>query len=524
MKIKRLSTNSVLTKTLLCSAVLFLSVSCADKSEVEIVEPEAFELTIISTNDVHGYGLTPTDENIGFSRMVGYVNTLEEQGKEVLMLDAGDMLAGNAVTNLDKGASAVEALNVVQYDAMTMGNHAVDFGEERFLVLQTKMNFPYVLANLFPAGENSENGEPVFEPYLIKAINDINVAIVGINTNEYTGTEFYYEDPVVTMNNLMPEIEEQADVILVIAHLGDAKSELSSTRLAEQVEGIDVILDGHDHVATPEGRLVNDTLIVNSGDNMKNLGYTTLSIVDDEVVAKSARLVDMTDETLKNSDDEEVSAVLESINAEADAILGEVLADSPVRLEGERDIIRRGGTNLGRLVTDAFRAESGADISLMNSGWIRAGASAGDITLQDVLNILGMAEQTGELVTIPMTGEQVLAALEASFSAEYSAETGFEQNGFLMQASGLTFDVDPTKDTGQRISNVLVGEQALVAEQTYTVAVVELLNQIAAGYEMPFYAGEVIEAHGETTDILAEYLKTEADAFTLIEATRMNIK
>ncbi len=505
---------------------LFESVTFVNESGVndpKVNEPEAFELTIISTNDVHGYGLTPTDETIGFSRMVGYVNTLEEQGKEVLLLDAGDMLAGNAVTNLDKGASAIEALNVVQYDAMTMGNHAVDFGEERFLVLQTKRNFPYVVANLFPAGENSENGEPIFEPYKIKAINDVNVAIVGLVTHQYSGTEFYYEDPVVTMNKLMPELEAQADVILVIAHLGDEVSELSSTRLAEQVKGIDVILDGHDHVATPEGRVVGGTLIVNSGDNMTNIGRTTISIVGDKVVSKSARLVDMTDETLKSSDDEAVSAVLDAIKVNADAVLSEVVAVSPVRLEGERAIIRTGGTNLGRLVSDAFRTKSGADISLMNSGWIRASASAGDITLGDVYNILGMAEQTGGLVTIPMTGEQVLTALEASFSADYVAETGFEQNGFLMQASGLTFDVDPTKDVGKRISNVFVGEQALVADQTYSVAVVELLNQIAAMYGMPYYAGEKIESHGETTDILAEYLKTEEDAFTLIEDTRMNI-
>ncbi len=521
MKIKILSMNSVFTKTLLCSAVLFLSASCSDDSKVnepEVNEPESFELNIISTNDVHGYGLTPTDESIGFSRMVGYANSLEEQGKEVLILDAGDMIAGNAVTNLDKGASAIDALNVVQYDAMTMGNHALDFGPDRFLELADKMTYPYVVANLF------QNDEAVFEPYLIKTINDVNVAIVGLVTPDFGASEFYYEDPVVTMNRLMHELQAQASVIIVIAHLGE-ESEISSSRLAESVDGIDLILDGHDHVATPGGTMVGDTLIVNSGDNFTSFGYTTLSIVDEQVTTKSARLVDMTDETLKNSDDEDVSAVLADIKAKGDAILSEVLADSPVRLEGEREIIRRGGTNLGRLVADAFREDSGADISLMNSGWIRASASAGEITMQDVLNIQAMALQTGKVVTIPMTGKEVLEALEASYSADYVAETGFEQNGFLMQVSGLKADVDPTKLAGERISNVKVGGTDIILDQTYKAAVVELLNQIAGGYGMPFYAGEVEAVHSETTDALAEYLRTTSDAaFTLIEDKRMNIK
>ncbi|MEH6451448.1 MAG: bifunctional UDP-sugar hydrolase/5'-nucleotidase [Psychromonas sp.] len=538
------SMNSVFKKTLLCSAVLCLTVACSDDSEVN--EPQGFELNIISTNDVHGYGLTPTDEAIGFSRMVGYANSLKEQGKNVLMLDAGDMIAGNAETNLDKGANAIEALNVVQYDAMTMGNHATDFGPERFLELQMKMNFPYVVANLFYSDDDEDitNNEAVFEPYLIKTINDVNVAIVGLVTPEYGAAEFYYADPVVTMNRLMPELRAQADVIIVIAHLGnddknddESKNDITSKFVAENVEGIDVIIDGHDHVATPEGRLVNDTLVVNAGDNFSNIAYTTLTIVDDKVTAKSAELIDLTNETLKNSDDEAVSAVLDDIKVYTDSILKIFLAESPVRLEGDRDIVRRGDTNLGRLIADAYKEDTGAELAFMNSGWIRGSANAGNIYSGDVLNILALTEITGNVVTINMTGADVVAALEASYSKDYiDAENRFEQNSGLMQVSGLTADVDTTKDAfvldkntgevvvaGERVSNVFVGEQALVADQIYSVALVFMQNQMAVALGLPMFAGDVESEHSMSDKALTEYLKTEPDAFTLIENPRMNI-
>ncbi|MBB6479846.1 bifunctional metallophosphatase/5'-nucleotidase [Spirochaeta isovalerica] len=499
-------------KALLLASVLLLSAASIMASG----KPEDFTLHIVSTNDTHGYGLTPSETSIGFSRVAGYVNQLKKEGQDVLLLDAGDTIAGNAATNLDRGESAIYALNSVQYDAMTMGNHETDFGAERFLELTEQMNFPFIVANLYA------DGEALFEPYLIKTIKKVNIALVGIVTPEYGVKDFTYEDPVVALNRLMPELKEKADVIIVLAHLG-MERDFTSKRLAEEVEGIDLIVDGHDHVSTPEGTMVGETLIINSGSESSNIAMASLTVEGGKVVEKTSRLVDLTDEKLKNAEDPEVSAVLAEIKAKNDAILNEVLAVSPEFLEGTRAVIRTSDTNLGRLVTDAFRSDSGADIALMNAGWIRSSAEAGGVTMQDVLNILAMG---GSVVTIPMTGSEVLASLEAGF-AIYP-----EPNGFLMQVSGLTCDVDTSKEAGSRISNLMIGGEPAGMEKTYNAAVLDILAQIGAAGRAgapdykPFaiYGGGIIAVNSLSTEALADYLRNTPDAFNIIEEARMNIK
>ncbi|MBL8967578.1 MAG: 5'-nucleotidase C-terminal domain-containing protein [Spirochaetaceae bacterium] len=480
-----------------------------------------FTLAVVCTNDTHGYGLTPNAKNIGFNRVRGYVDSLRSEGNAVLLLDSGDAIAGNAMTNLDRGDGSVAVLNAVQYDAMAMGNHESDFGVERLLELKAKMGYPFLAANV------KYQGKAPFQAYVVKTVNGVNVAVVGVVTPEYARQELAVEDPVDTLARLMPELRLKAGVVIVLAHLGEERR-FTAKRLAEKVQGIDLILDGHDHLATPGGITVGDTLILNSGAELNNIGHATLSVSGGKVVAKTARLVNMTDERLKAADSQPVSAAIAGVARQGDAILKKVVATSPVDLVGERTIIRKDDTNLGRLVTDAFRADAGADAAIMNAGWIRAGAKAGPVTMQDVLNILAMG---GSVVTIPMNGGEIAKAMELGFSL-YP-----EINGAFFQVSGITFDVDTLKPFGQRVGNIMVGGKAIEADRFYKVAVLDILanlgiqgrttGAVVSGMDTkPFgiFGGGILRTNSVSTEALANYLSTNANAFKAIEARRMNIK
>ena len=504
-------------KIALFLAVLALFVSGAVAQD----KPGEFTLTVVSTSDTHGYGLTPSARNIGYSRLRGYVDLLRADKKYVLLLDSGDAIAGNAAANLDRGEGAVDVLNAVQYDAAAMGNHENDFGYQRLLELKPKMAYPFLAANVF------KDGKAQFEPYIIKSVNNVNIALVGVVTPEYAPKELTVEDPVAALARLMPELREKAGVVIVMAHLGEER-QYTAKRLAASVQGIDLILDGHDHVPTPAGIAVGDTLIVNPGAEMVNIGETTLRIVDGKVAAKSARLVGMADEKLKSADSPSVSAVLAAGAKKNEAILKRTVAMSPVNLEGDRAVIRKDDTNLGRLLTDAFRADSGADIALMNAGWIRTGAKAGVVTMQDVLNILAIG---GSVVTIPMTGAEVAQALEMGF-ALYP-----EPNASFFQVSGLTFDADAKKPAGQRVSNIQAGGAPIAAGKTYTVAVLDLLANlgiqgrttggVVAGVDtrqVAIFGGGIIKVCSVSTEAFANYLAANPDAFKAAEARRVTIK
>lgn len=463
-------------KVLLMLAGLLVLLSCGQNNTAE------WTLHLVHTNDIHGYALSPSETAIGYATIMNNVEARREEGKTVWLLDAGDIIQGTPLTNMDKGASTLAVMNLMGYTAAAVGNHEFDFGGDHFIELAKQADFPWLAANI------EYEGKLPFPPYIIKKENGTRIAIVGLATPETLWKThpdnvkgFTFASPTETMQKLMPELKRRADVIIVLAHLGqEGDHTYTSVELARTVPGIDLIIDGHDHTALPEGMLVNNTLIVNTGSHSRSLGFVELTIRNKQVQSITAKINDVSAEELNagyilRPQAQKVLNLLTDIRLHGEVQMNTVVLTNPTFLSGSRDVVRTSDAHLGRLIADAMRAESRADVAFMNAGGIRADLPAGEVTYGDLLSILPFSNL---IYTIHATGSQIKEALEWGVSRLPEANGGF------LQVSGITFDVNPTAPSNTRVSNIMVGNAPINLTQTYLVAAPDFITAGGDGFTM----------------------------------------
>ncbi len=255
---------------------------------------DVFELTIFHTNDVHGR-LTG---GVGMPRIATIVNQYRAENDHVLLLDAGDILNGQPIVNFAQGEVMIDVMNEVGYDYMVAGNHDFNYGFERLIELDGLANFPIFAGNVVYEGTQ----ESIIDlEYDIIDYGEYKIGIFGIATPEtrykthpdgVTGLEFL--NPVEYAQDMMDyfDANHQLDFVIALAHLGIDDStiyEERSTAIAELVEGIDLIVDGHSHSTLDGGMTVGDTLIVQTGQYGGNLGQVVVTIENEEIVAVALR-------------------------------------------------------------------------------------------------------------------------------------------------------------------------------------------------------------------------------------------
>ena len=438
--------------------LMLLLVSCSPQAEAEI------RLTIIHINDVHGR--TAAEPHI--SEMArGLTN--------VLIFDAGDRLHGQIATNLTGGQSMVEIMNTVGYSAMVTGNHDFNFGVERLLELSELMAFPLLAANVRDSG-----GSYLFERYKIFAMEGLTVGVFGIVTPETVEKSdprivagLTFEDPAQTAAAMAEHLRlGGCDIIIALTHLGDDS--------IAGVPGIDVIIDGHSH------ELLEGT---QAGEHSKHIGIIEIAIANG-VMTTAARLVAV-DEL--DGGDGAVMAVIAAAEAMVEDVTSAVVGYTPVALNGEREAVRTGETNLANLITDSMLYATGADIAFLTGGNIRASIGAGDITMGNVLTVLPFSNL---LVTVELKGSDILEILEHGVSA-YP-----EQAGSHIQTAGLHFIFEPTAPPMSRVV-----EANLIPDNIYTVATIEFIAAGGDGYTMMERGVNMIWYQGDA-EAFIRYLQT----------------
>lgn len=309
--------------------ILFLSVP----------EVLAQELVILHTNDIHGRIEEDRFDGMGLPRMAFLVENFRDKYEHVLLLDAGDTIHGKPIVNLLDGRVVVEMMNVMGYDAMVVGNHDFNYGYEYLLEIRESMDFALLGANVL------KDGERLFDPYTIFHVGDKKIGVFGLATpetyfkthpNNIIGLEF--SDIVVAAEEMVKELQgEGVDMIIALAHLG-LEGDYTSELVANEVDGIHLIVDGHSHHFLEEGLWVKDTLIVQAEEYTKNLGVVHVDLSSDRV-SMEASLVTK-EETEDMPDDELVLSLLDAAKEEILPILQEVVGRTEVHLDGEREDVR----------------------------------------------------------------------------------------------------------------------------------------------------------------------------------------
>ena len=478
---------------------------------------DVFDLFIIHTNDVHARVTAGEDDGAGYAKLVTIIKTARSITNNVLVLDAGDVTHGTNFANLFNGATIGDLLIMSGYDAVAPGNHDFNYGIDNLLALSDAAEEVSDL-KVLSANITDEDGYLLFQPYQLYDFNGFKVCVIGLTTPDTKtkshpknteGVEF--DNPVIYQNAqaAIDLAHEIADYVVVLGHIGtvaDGESGLTSTIICENIDGIDLFVDGHSHSVLSGDNYVNGTLIVSAGEYMQNIGVVDILVKDGEVASEDAFLIassdvlDPANSALAKQygivdvpDDPEVAAYIESVNEAIEARFGEVVATIPTDLDGERDHVRTRKTNLSAIVCDAITAETGADFTIVNGGGIRASLSAGDVTLGEVNAVLPF---TNIVTVCEITGDEVYQALEHGYSMLPETNGAFSQTDLQVVYS-------ESKPAGERIDEVLLDGEPIDRNAVYTVATNDFMAAGGDGYTM---FGRVLQEGRVLNEVFADYL------------------
>ena len=494
----------IMSFCMLCLAGCSQNSSGTDDTDTAAEETAASgDIVVLFTSDVH----CGVDQGWGYAGLEQIRNTLEAKGDQVLLVDNGDAIQGEAIGTLSSGKAVAELMDKAGYDVAIPGNHEFDYGMENFLEIAGNSTFPYICCNLM------KDGATVLEPYMVFDKGGKKIAFIGVTTPRTitSSTPKYFQDENgnfiydflqadKTGQAVYDAIQksadnaraEGADYVILLGHLGmyaaDAPWDYAS--VAANTSGIDAILDGHSHdsdqvtVKNKDGAEIPRSAC---GTKMKSIGWLRISGEDGSITTGLYNWNNDVSATellgLDNDMSKAVAASMEDVEKKLAKVIGKTTVDltifdpKTVTDEGQPvRLVRRAETNLADLVTDSYRAQTGADVAIAGGGTIRADIPAGDITKGDVLSAMPFTE---DLCVCEVTGQQILDALE------WGVHKMPDEFGGFMQVSGMSYEIDmsvPSSCTAdenglfagvdgeRRVKNVMVGDKPIDPAGTYTLA------------------------------------------------------
>lgn len=485
---KRLSLMLILTMVV---TLVFAPIASVYADEDSVV------ITIVHTNDTH----SRVDAGIGFAKVATKIKEIKESNPNTLVVDAGDTLHGQTFATISKGESILDLMNAIGYDVMTPGNHDFNYGQERLLELTGYANFPIISSNLVKS-----DGTTLLDPYIIKEIGGLRIGIFGLSTpetayktNPLNVEGLTFANPAEISKKMVAELEEKGvDAIIALAHLGiDKESTDTSYSVRDNAKGIDLIIDGHSHSLLKdidnEGK---DTIIVSTGEYNNNLGIVNLVFEGGKLKAIEPSLFTIEDAEDLVGDDE-IAALINATTEKNKVITSVVVGKTDVILNGEREQVRGGETNLSNLITDSMLNLTGADIAITNGGGIRASIQPGEITMGDIITVLPFGNY---VVVKEYTGDKVLQAIEHG-TASYP-----DLAGSFAQVAGITYTLDLNQEAGKRVKDVKVAGKALDLNKKYKVATNDFMAVGGDDYTM-FMEGDLVVEMGGLDEILLKYVE-----------------
>ena len=433
----------------------------------------ADRIQLLHTDDVHGHldfdtvgGGTSSFQSGGLAMVASQVKALRARAPQrTLLVDAGDAWQGTFISNSNKGEAVTKAMSLMGYDAMTVGNHDFDWGQQVLAQRAGEASFPFLATNVT---ETATGKLPTYlKPYIVKDVGIAKVGILGItnpasNTivkaTSVAGLKF---GPAMQIEPFLSELKQRADIIIIVAHIGSA----DATQLARDVSGIDVIVSAHDHAPLQTARVEGKTTIVDAGAYTQYLGR--LEIVVDPATHKmkdairAGELVAVAaSQTLRP--DPEITAIVDARRADAAKYTDRVVGTLKSDLDGSS----RDENAIGNMIGDAF-VEYGrkqgwkTDVAFYNAGGIRASLKAGNVTYGQLYQVLPF-ENT--IVSVDLTGEQLKQVLE-----DAAGRAG------RLQIGGGRFVYRFSNAAGDRVLEATIGGAPLDPARVYHVATIDYL-------------------------------------------------
>ena len=519
---------------------LFIA-GCSDTSSNNSVNFAIMATADIQSNIVP-YEAKIDDEDIsvgGFERIATAAQTVRNEADASLLVSTGDDLFG-PLYSLLRGGPEITGMNLTGYDIICPGNHEFDFGADLYKTAIANAEFPIVCANL-----NFDNHElsSIITSTHIKEIKGVKVGIFGLMTpdllrvcNPGPGVEIN-EDYIYVAQNMVNQLESvNCDLIIALTHIGEDDDRI----LAQNVEGIDIIVGGHSHTYVYE--TVNNTIIINDGAGAQYLGVLRFTYEDGQIKSPDWELVLLESSVGTNYEIQTLMAQYMSTYEEG---LEEVIGESTVDLDATKSVVRGEESVLGNMIADVMLYWfSDADIALINGGVIRGDKiyPAGDLTYLTVNEILPFRN---EIVKVQLPGTELRQVLEISASSITVEGDGCSDpnatrtsSGGFLQVGGLKVTYDTSREPfcavydgkditeivnpGNRVTNMEVLENGdwntLVDDATYTILINSWLAGGGDGYYI--FRNESITKDYTTvidTDALIYYIQENTPLTPVLE-------
>jgi len=484
-------------------------------------------MTILHTNDFHSRvepvskydsGCSAEDNAEGkcfggYARLVTAVAEARERNPDALLVDGGDQFQGSLFYTYYKGVVAAEIMNNLKYDGMTVGNHEFDDGPEVLRGFMDAVEFPVLMSNADVSKEPALANKLARSTVVEKGGQKIGlIGLTPENTNELAspGKFVVFSNPIDAVKGEVAALTEQGiNKIIVLSHSGYNVD----LRVAEEVEGVDVIVGGHSNTLLsntnekargPYPTMVNNTAVVQAYAYGKYLGELSVTFDDDGNLTEAKGEPILIDGSIAENAD--VVARVAELAKPLDEIRNKVVASAAAMIEGNRDVCRVEECAMGNLVADAMLqrvADQGVSIAIANSGGLRASIDAGEVTMGEVLTVLPFQNT---LSTFEISGAGLLAALENGVS---QVEEGA---GRFAQVAGLQYTWDPNKKPEDgRIAEALVMKgdswQPIDPTAMYSVVTNNYVRGGGDGYKMFSSEGQNAYDYGPSLeDVVAEYL------------------
>ena len=488
------------------------------------------DITILYTNDVHTY-IDKQSPKLTYAAIAALKKSYQDDGKNVLLVDAGDHVQGTAYGSMDEGATIIQLMNAAGYDAATPGNHEFDYGMDRAKELMADADYPYLSCNWVNLPLNNR----VLSDVKYFRIGGRTIAFVGITTPETItkSTPAYFMDKnqkryvydilggqdgqklYSAVQKSINKARVIADYVIGLGHLGvdPSSSPWTSKEVIEHTSGLDAFIDGHSHTVM-ECEWVKDlsgkaVALTQTGSYFANVGEMTIK-ADGSIATQLVPTYDGLDSAVAGIQTEWVSAV--------DDMLGEKIAVAETNFyisdpaTGKRRI-RLGETNLGDFVADGIYSyfneveQLHCDVAIMNGGGIRADVDAGDWSFKTCKQVSPFGNVA---CLMSVTGKQIQDALE--FAARFVGPDGQENGGFL-HVAGATYeihtDIPNTVQTDDK--NVWIGS----ATGTPRVQNVKIYDK-ASGTYVPLDEGKTYALAG-----MNYTLRNLGDGFAMFDGAEL---
>jgi 5'-nucleotidase/UDP-sugar diphosphatase len=437
-------------------------------------EAKAASFSLLLVNDI--YKMSDNKGRGGFARLATIVQSERAKRVPMLFCHAGDCFSPSLMSGFDQGAHIVALTNMVKPDVFVPGNHEFDFGKEAFFTRMREANFPFFAANM-----RSVLGLPLpgIRDAEIYDLGTVKVGVLGLVMEEVP--QVSHPGDIVFLS-VMETLRAQAkvlrdngaDILVAVAHTGrEVDNLIVRSRL------VDILLTGHDHdlAIAYDGK----TVMVES--NEEGNFVTSVDVAVTITGEGSERVVSWSPsfrvhDSSKVEPDPKVRAAVAVYEGELAGELNVALGSTRVALDSRTGVLRTQETAIGNFVADAMRDSTAADVTVLNSGSIRANETyppGAVLTRRDVLSELPFGNTTA---LVEVSGATLREVLEHGFSQIE------EMAGRFPQVSGMSVRYRPRAPAGNRVVSVDVGGVPLDPAARYRLAVNNFMLGGGDGYTM----------------------------------------